>query len=457
MLYSVMWRFCSNNALFHNYFLSKIQNRLYKTTLMKPEPTKLFGTYPQKQQGLFMQRIPVFGGQITPGQLANIAKIAVEFTESTPLHLTTRQDIELHNIPQEKTQSVLDKLTDLGFITYGAGGDSIRNITICPCCRYDVNAFDITLLAQSLREYLKNSPLRENMPRKFKITFAGCSNPQSKPYVNDLAFIATSPTTVKVIGAGSLGAKPQTGIVLYEQIDSANVIPLAIAAIELFNEHGDRENRHKARLRHIRERMGDKTFIETLNSYYQKHTHVSPWSQSVLSHPLKGWEYIATLQTIAGQLDPKHALTLSDAADKANAEICINLNHGIEVYAKEEFSLPEELMPFVYLPQIVACPGSSTCTNGIADCPAMAARLSKAPMGNEQFKGKIIALSGCPNNCAHSSIADIGLIGRMKTIDGTKQEVYQVMLDGGNGVTDKPATPGPIVPATGLIDYLRKL
>jgi sulfite reductase (NADPH) hemoprotein beta-component len=424
--------------------------------MMKPEPTKLFGTYPQKQEGLYMQRIPVFGGQITPTQLAGIARIATEFTHSTPLHLTTRQDIELHNVPDEKTQTVLDKLGELGFTTYGAGGDNIRNITICPCCRYDKSAFDMTLLAQSVREYLKQSPLRADMPRKFKITFAGCGNPRSKPYVNDLAFIATSPTTVKVIGAGSLGPKPRTGIVLYEQISTANVIPMTMAAIELFNEHGDRENRRKARLRHVREKMGDTKFLEVLDGCFQKHKHVNPWPQSMLFHQRIGWKRAAMLQTIAGQFSPDHALILSDAAQKADAEICVNLNHGIEIYAKDGLALPDELTSFANLPQIVACPASTTCTNGIVNCPAMAAKLSEALKGNDKFNGKTIALSGCPNNCAHSSIADIGLVGRIKTIDGTKQEVYQVLTDGGNGITDTLAQPGPIIPAGELLDYLKK-
>ena len=78
------------------------------------------------------------------------------------------------------------------------------------------------------------------MPRKFKITFAGCSQPQSKPCINDLSFIATSSTTVRVIGAGSLGAKPELGIVLYEQLSVNDIIPLVLGAMELFKEHADR-------------------------------------------------------------------------------------------------------------------------------------------------------------------------------------------------------------------------
>ncbi|MHC4469312.1 MAG: hypothetical protein ACYSUZ_08235 [Planctomycetota bacterium] len=206
------------------------------------KPTKLYGTYPQDQEGLFMQRIPVFAGVITPKQLHEVAQLAIEFTNSSPLHLTTRQDIELHNVPESERQAVLDRLEAIAFSTYGAGGDNIRNMTVCPCCEFDSAAYDVLPLAQHLKKALQENPIRENMPRKFKISFAGCSHPQTRPFVNDLSFLATSAAAVCVIGAGSLGARPETGIVLYEQLAVNDVIAMTLAAIRLFKDHGDREN-----------------------------------------------------------------------------------------------------------------------------------------------------------------------------------------------------------------------
>jgi sulfite reductase beta subunit-like hemoprotein len=109
------------------------------------------------------------------------------------------------------------------------------------------------------------------------------------------------------------------------------------------------------------------------------------------------------------------------------------------------------------LPQIVACPGNTTCTNGLTDCPGLAAQLSEALKDNANLKGKTIAISGCPNNCTHSAIAEIGLVGRFKTIDGVRQEVYQVLLNGDNGVTGKLAEPAEIIPAKDLAKYLSEL
>ncbi|RKY08873.1 MAG: hypothetical protein DRP56_03460 [Planctomycetota bacterium] len=424
---------------------------------MKPQPTKLFGTYPQTQEDLYMQRIPVFAGDITAGQLDELARVAIEFTNATPLHLTTRQDIELHNVPKSHLQTVLDKLEAIGFSTYGAGGDNLRNITVCPCCQFDPSAYDVMPLAELLRVHLQDHPIRQDMPRKFKISFAGCKQPQSRPYINDLTFIATSATTVRVIGAGSLGARPETGIVLYEQLAAEDCLALTLAAIELFKDHGDRKNRRKARLRHIRQRLGNAQFLELLNDYFLRQKNACSWPKIELPHGRTGLQKVATVQTIAGDINPHHAQRLAQAAQRANAHLCINFHHGIDIYATEPFALPDELRPFTDLPAIVACPGNTTCTNGLTDCPGLASQLSETLKGNEKYCGKTIAISGCPNNCAHSAIANIGLAGRIKTIDGIRQEVYQLMLNGDNGITNKLAKPAEIVPAKNLPNRLAEL
>jgi sulfite reductase beta subunit-like hemoprotein len=426
-----------------------------------PQPQKLLGMYPQRQDGLYMQRIPIFAGHISPSQLRGLAAIATEFTQNSPLHLTTRQDIELHNVPTEHLNTIQNKLQAIGLPTFGAGGDSVRNITLCPCCDFNPQAYNIRPLADLIREFLHNNDLLNNLPRKFKISFAGCGQPQSKPYVNDLSFIATSRTTVRVIGAGSLGPKPQTGIVLFETLPIEDVLPLTAAALKFFAEHGDRENRRKARFRHIRQRLGDSAFLDTLNSYFQKEKQSRTWPTVERRHlacavSSAGWNHRIALQFVNGELDTQHTLLLANAAAEQDAQIRINLHHGIDLFSRKPFVLPNELRPLTDRPCIVACPGSTTCKNGLTNCPQLAAKLSDRLRGNEKLKGKTIALSGCPNNCAHSAIADIGLVGQIKTVDGKRQEVYQALLHGGNGITDILAQPVSIIPADRMVEFLEK-
>ena len=404
-----------------------------------------------------MQRIPIFAGQLTSLQLQQLAKVAAEFTKSKPLHLTTRQDIELHNIPAEHLNTIQDKSYKIDLPTFGGGGDSVRNITVCPCCRFNPDAYDVEPLAEWVKGFLRGNELLNEMPRKFKLSFAGCRQPQSKPFVNDLSFIATNATSVRVIGAGSLGARPETGVILFENFPIEDVLPLMAAALKFFAEHGERQNRRKARFRHIRQRLGDAVFFEMLNDYLSKEKQSRVWPKLELDKGLADWNNHVTLQVINGDLSVQDALLLAQTATEQNAQIRINLTHGIDIFSKEPFMLPEELKPLTDLLCIVACPGSTTCTNGLTNCPQLAKTLAELLKGNEKLKGRTIALSGCPNNCAHSSVADIGLSGQLKTIDGIRQEVYQVLLNGGNGVTDKLAEPDRIITADELPEFLLDL
>lgn len=416
----------------------------------QPLPGKLFGVYPQKQDGLYFQRIPIFGGQITALQLKQIAEIAAALTPGSPLHLTTRQSIELHHIREADIPAVQKKITDLGLLTRGAGGDSVRNITLCPCCEFNPDAWDVAPLARHLRQTLNGSELLENMPRKFKISLAGCDRPQSKPYISDLGFVAISAGTVRVIGAGSLGARPETGIVLYESLPIEQVAALTLAALQFFVDEGDRENRRKARFRHIRQRLGDEAFKQRLDEYLGCRPPNRQQGPMAFTRGRAGWDHRLRLQTLCGQLDTRSAVLLAEAAEQQDAQLRIDLHHGIEVFSRRPFIVPEPLGHLLDRPCIVACPGSSTCKNGLTDCPAIAARLSDQLKGNDDLRGRIIAVSGCPNNCAHSSIADIGLSGQLKTMDGRQQDVYKVTARGGNGATGKLGEAIDTIPAEAL-------
>ncbi|MCE5187360.1 MAG: hypothetical protein LLF76_14670 [Planctomycetaceae bacterium] len=170
------------------------------------------------QEGFFMQRIPTHGGRISAEHLSKLAELADRYTAGTPLHLTTRQSIELHNVPDANCGKLLQELHATGLSTFGAGGDNVRAITVCPCCSTNPEAFDIEPLAAAVTEMMACNRPQYHLPRKFKISFHGCSRPESKPFLNDLAFGAVSETAVRVIGAGSMGPMPQPGIVLYEEL-----------------------------------------------------------------------------------------------------------------------------------------------------------------------------------------------------------------------------------------------
>lgn len=416
----------------------------------------IMGVYRQKQENLYMQRINIFGGRITWPQWRRVAQLAQRYTPGTDLHITTRQDIEYHNLNAEDVVAVQDGLAEVGISTHRAGGDSLRNITICPGCEFHEGGFDLLALAQDVHRQLEEQKCIDQMPRKFKISFSGCRRACARPYVNDLGFVAKPNGSLTVIGAGSLGAKPQLGIELYDNLNAEQAPLLCQAALNFFVDHGDRENRRRARFRHIRERMGDEAFCAELDKRFKKekehslgaHPDITPKANTACKR-----RQVARLQLIAGNISAEDALLLADAGVAADALLRIDITHGLRLYAAAEIQLPHSLKQLQGGPTIVACPGTTTCRNAITNAPAVAREICTAIAG-EDVSELCINISGCPNNCVQSTVADIGLIGMMRTVDQQRQECYQIFTGGGNGQTDKAAQKGPVLPANSIARYI---
>ena len=85
------------------------------------------GIYEQRVNGTFMVRVRCAAGMITPSQLKQVALLAQkEGTE--PIHITTRQELQLHNVQLEQAPGILEQLYRLGLSSRGGGGNTVRNI-----------------------------------------------------------------------------------------------------------------------------------------------------------------------------------------------------------------------------------------------------------------------------------------------------------------------------------------
>src|ERR1041385_536402 len=174
-----------------------------------------FGTYAQRQEGVQMQRIKIPGGYLTADQLARLADAADRFG-SNFLHFTTREDAQIYYVRLEETPALLRFLAAAGITTREACGNTVRNITAC--YRAGTSAtepFDVRPYAESLFRYLVRNKFNQNLGRKFKITFEGCSEDHSALRIHDIGFWATAETRngkvrrgFRVFLGGGLGASP---------------------------------------------------------------------------------------------------------------------------------------------------------------------------------------------------------------------------------------------------------
>jgi len=424
--------------------MSKLIKPVFPGSVLPEDPAacRLLGLYPQRQEGLWLQRIKLPGGVITSRQWKCLADICEKHLGSTPMRLTTRQDIELHNIPGDTVPLIQKILHESGITGLGACGDTLRNITICPGSGLCQGSHDLQRLAVAVSMLLERYPQIYSLPRKFKISFSSCKNACAQPWINDLGYITKTvdgETVFDIIGAGSLGSSPATGIVLKKDVPLSDVLLVSLAAVRLFYEHGYREKRSKARLRHVRERVGDDVFIEMLDAEITKcRDEKFPLIADIVRHDEK-FSRVAELNFAFGDITPSQAEAIAQLTLDKNVIVRIQNHHKISVYSLDT----EKALGFIsdsphlnFLlngPDVLSCPGTGYCKLALVDTNRAENDLREVMKG---INAGPVRISGCPNGCAHTGVAAIGLSGRIKKIEsGEKIEGFEVLTGGGMGKT----------------------
>ncbi len=399
-----------------------------------PGTASLLGIYEQRQEGLHMQRGKVHRGQITPAQLTALGELASALSPGYPLHVTTRQDVQFHGVRSDDLPELQRGLAEAGLTSVGACGDSLRNVTTCPGNGLVEGTLDVSGVADAIRRSAESLPFIRDLPRKFKVSVSGCREGCARPWINCLGFVARSDGSFQVIGAGSLGHRPAAGIELYEAAQPAEVVPLVIASLRLFNAEGDREHRTRARFRHVRERMGDEEFRRRLDARFRRELREGSWPTPELPKVEEGLPLQAHLHLPLGDLRPEEARRLGEDVADADGVIRLGLEHDMLIYAPRSVRLGAELEAMDGGPSIVACPGTEWCKRGLCSSRGLETQLRS---GREPLDGLTVAISGCPNNCAHAAVADIGLTGRIRKVSGERAECFRLVAGGGKGASHR--------------------
>lgn len=406
---------------------------------------RLLGLYPQRQEGLWMQRVRVPGGRLSGTQWRALGEICDAHSQGQPLHLTTRQDIEFHGLTEDAVPLVQQALVAAGLDGLGACGDTLRNITLCTCSGVAAGSADLMPLAMAIRTALLVEEGVFDLPRKFKINIC-CGDQCGQPYIHDLGLVLSrreGAVGFNVIGAGSLGAKPATGVELFEWVSADEVVPLAVAAVRLFAREGDRENRWRARFRHARQRLGDEAFLTALQESFRAARAERDWPAVAVPDVVDGLEATVALTFANGDITPEQARALAFITADGGAVAHVAAHHRVIIFGRSTDDLADRIgrhacLALAARPQaaIVACPGNRWCKAGLADTNAMADAIRRRL---SLPAGLTVCVSGCPNGCAHNAVADIGLTGGTATRDGQKTDVFTLLVGGGLGRTGRLA------------------
>jgi sulfite reductase beta subunit-like hemoprotein len=401
-----------------------------------PAHARLLGIYPQRSAGpdaLFMQRVKAPAGRLTLEQWQGLAELVARYTPDYPLHVTTRQNLELHGLREKDLPAAQRDIASLGLTGAAACGDAVRNITVCPrngCCP---GTWDVEDVVRAIRSAVESLPWRTSLPRKFKISVSGCHEACARPWINDVGLTANRDGAFRAILAGSLGGKPDLGILVFDALPLEDVLPLVIAALRLFHAEGDRTHRARARLRHVRQRLGEAVFHSRVEELLQEERQKRHWPAPALRLVEGETPLRQRLHLPLGDIAPDAVLELVEAVRAADGEVRLGICHDLLLFAKTEPVLAPRLTALYDESVVVTCPGSTWCMRGIVDSRAAAGRIgSKLPKGC----GLLVAISGCPNNCSQAAVADIGLVGRMLRRDGREHvEGYKLYAGGGKGET----------------------
>ncbi len=397
-----------------------------------PAEARLLGVYPQRAEGLLMQRVKAPQGRLTLHEWQGLAQLAARYTPEYPLHVTTRQDVELHGVRPADVPAVQQEIDRLGLSGAATGGDSVRNIAVCPCNGRCPCTWDVGELVRALGAAVESLPWRADLPRKFKISVSGCRKACGRPWINDLGLAANPDGSFRVVLAGSLGPEPALGVLAYESLPPDEVLPLAVAVLRLFYAEGDRAKRGRARLRHLRQRLGTDVFLSRVEEFFQRERREGRWRTPTLRRVESAVPPPDRLCLPLGDIDPGELLELVEAVRAAGGEVRLGMCHDLLIFAETTVALGPRLAAWRGKSPVVACPGAAWCTRGLADSRAAASRVRQAmPDGC----GLLVGITGCPNNCAQAATADIGLVGRLQRMGEARVERFRLLAGGGKGET----------------------
>ena len=223
------------------------------------------GVYGQRQFGVQMIRIKLPYGKLTGEQLHRIANVSDEYSRGR-LHITTRQDIQIHHVSLDRTPELWAELEKDDITLREACGNAVRNVTASETAGIDKDEpFDVSPYAHAVFEFFLRNPICQELGRKFKISFSGNDKDTALSFMHDLGFIAKIQKGIigfKIMIGGGLGSQSRLADTLFEFIEANKIIPVTEAVLRVFDRYGERSKRAKARLKFLIKEIGFEAFVK---------------------------------------------------------------------------------------------------------------------------------------------------------------------------------------------------
>jgi len=438
----------------------------------------------------FMVRIRIPNGFLKSEQVRSIANLTERYAHGIA-DITVRQNIQLHWITIEALPELLEELWRVGLNTMGACGDVTRNVTGCPVAGVDADEIcDASPLAFAINETLAGNAEFYNLPRKFKISIAGCRVWRLYPEINDIGLTATTRTIAghreagfSLRVGGGLSTDPFLGARLNAFVRWEQVLPVVNGIAELFRDASElREHRERARLKFLflRHRWTADDFQKelerrigfTLDEAVAEHPPADVYRDHVGIHPQKqaGYCYVGAA-VLRGRITPEQMRAAAELADRyadgqlrtTNMQNLLIVNVpriNAEPLAKELDAVGLRVGGSPFWRGAIACSGTEFCKLAITETKSFSRWLvEELDERLSEFDQHLkLHVTGCPNSCGQHWIADIGIEGKKTKVGDRMVDAYYFCLGGAVGLNQATARPvGYRCPATEVPDAIERL
>lgn len=438
------------------------------------------GIYEQRKNQHYMLRLRCAGGLVTPKQLAKIAFVGHQLSTSH-LHVTTRQEIQIHNVDIEDAIPALKKLEKVGISSAGGGGNTVRNMMVDDRSGLTADEeFDVYPYVEELTSRLIAEKDSFTMPRKYKVAIDTSVATANYSYIADLglqARIKDGQRGFRVLIAGSAASNAHTGWEVFDFLPEKDLYRAAKALKNWFHKYGNRRNRHKARMRYVFYKYGTeeakRLYLEEFEELKKDGSIDFEAPALPLEHhkpnfpPLKTptdfetWKrrYAHKQTNVEGlkenlwyaYIPLRHGNNSTDFFAEV-AEYLGNYGNDVIRFTKKEQiqvrNIPEEYLTNIYVffkklgvyqidyPVVVTnltcCTGADTCRLGIClpkgAIDGIAKQLLNSNLNLDAIPDFELRMNGCTNICALATWGDLGFSGRVGRVGDDPYPAYTIWL-----------------------------
>ena len=438
----------------------------------------------------YMLRVAIPYGTLNSAQMRQLAMIAERWDKGYG-HFTTRQNIQFNWPRLAEVPDMLDALADVGMHAIQTSGNTIRNVTADHFAGAAADEVaDPRPVAELIRQWSTDHPEFQFLPRKFKIAVTGSPADRAVTAAHDIGLRLVErdgEIGAQMLVGGGLGRTPMIGKVLTDFVALPDLLPYLEAIVAVYNMHGRRDNKYKARIKitvhetgidEIRRRVdaefaarrprfagADQAMLADITAQFAPPAFAAGGRGDFDARRRADPVFRAFADTnVTAHRHPDYAiLTVSLKAHGATPgdatagqmRVLADLAHR---YAHDELRISHEqnvILP--HLPRrhlgavhdalaaaglatanvglasdIIACPGMDYCAlataRSIPVAQALATRFEALKL--EHAIGPLkIKISGCINACGHHHVGHIGILG----LDRAGVETYQITLGGDGG------------------------